>query len=196
MRCKGEIINITHNNIKDNRKEKEFSNEMQLRIGYLGPAEKYKGFNLLVNTLKILNKEGIKNFKLDVYGNKHKLNTELNNVFFHGKYNYSDLKDIFNDIDVLIVPSIWRETYGFIVLEAMSYGVPVIVTDYVGAKDLIEDNISGFIVKSDGISLVQKIKQIINNRMILEKVNRNIMKLNLPLDFSEHEEKIKKMYKR
>ena len=196
VKCKGEIINITHDDIKDNRQEKKFSNEKQLRIGYLGPTEKYKGFNLLMNALKILNKEGIKNFRLDVYGNKHNPNVDVNNVFFHGKYNYSELKNIFSNIDILITPSVCKETYGFTVLEAMSYGIPVIVTDYVGAKDLIKDKISGFIVKVDEISLVQTIKEIIKNREILDKINRNILKLNLPLDFNNHEEKIKELYKR
>jgi len=40
-------------------------------------------------------------------------------------------------MDVLAVPSSWMETFGMVVLEALSCGVPVIVTEKVGAKDII-----------------------------------------------------------
>ncbi|WP_127837088.1 glycosyltransferase [Clostridium prolinivorans] len=195
VKCKGEIINITHKDIKDNRQEKSFSNEKQLRIGYLGPTEKYKGFNLLTNALKALNKEGIENFRLDVYGNKYKLNVDVNNTFFHGKYNYSELRNIFNNIDVLIAPSICKETYGFIVLEAMSYGIPVIVTNCVGAKDLIEDNISGFIVESNENSIKEIIISLMDSKQLLQDVARNLLSIELPLDFGEHVGRVIELYK-
>ncbi|MCM1044065.1 MAG: glycosyltransferase [Candidatus Gastranaerophilales bacterium] len=44
---------------------------------------------------------------------------------------------IFDETDVLIAPSIWYETFAYTVVEALSYGVPVIVTKNVGAKDVI-----------------------------------------------------------
>ena len=56
----------------------------------------------------------------------------------------------FDKTDVLVAPSIWYETFGFTVLEALSYGVPVIVSDHVGAKDIIGDN--GVIVKAGDVS--------------------------------------------
>ena len=51
--------------------------------------------------------------------------------------------------DLLVAPSIWYETFGFTVLEALSYGVPVIVSDHVGAKDIVGQN--GIIVKAGNV---------------------------------------------
>lgn len=36
------------------------------------------------------------------------------------------------------MPSLWKETFGFITIEALSYGKYVLVSQNVGAKDLID----------------------------------------------------------
>jgi glycosyltransferase involved in cell wall biosynthesis len=47
----------------------------------------------------------------------------------------------------LVFPSLWRETSGLVVLEALSRGVPVICSRSTGAADWIEDGVNGFIVR-------------------------------------------------
>ena len=70
-----------------------------------------------------------------------------------------EIKEIFNETDVMAAPSIWYETFGFTVLEAVSYGVPVIISDRVGAKDIVGEN--GVIVKAgDPASLKEAIESI------------------------------------
>ena len=85
--------------------------------------------------MKSLNKKGINNIYLNIYGTNKK-SKELNflNIKFNGFYNYSMLNEIFSNTDLLIVPSLCFETYGFVTLEALSYGVPVLVTETVGSK--------------------------------------------------------------
>ncbi len=51
------------------------------------------------------------------------------------------MEKIFDETDVLVAPSIWYETFGFTVLEALSYGVPVIISGNVGAKDILADGV-------------------------------------------------------
>ena len=52
----------------------------------------------------------------------------------------------YQDADVLVVPSIY-EPWGLVVHEGLAYGLPVIVTDEVGAADdLIEGNVNGYVV--------------------------------------------------
>jgi glycosyltransferase involved in cell wall biosynthesis len=60
-------------------------------------------------------------------------------MILHERYEYKDLETLFDKTDVLVAPSIWCETFGFVVLEALSYGVPVIISATVGAKDILAD---------------------------------------------------------
>ncbi len=64
----------------------------------------------------------------------------------HDRYSYSELEGIFENTDVLAVPSVWYETFGYTVLEALSYGVPVIMSDTVGAKDVLADG-AGIVIE-------------------------------------------------
>lgn len=147
------IINITHSNIKDNRVLKEFSGK-KLRIRYLGPMSSAKGFFLLKNALdELWSKQ--QNFCLDVH---FVPNDKPPYMKSHAKYMYSDLKKIFDNTDVLIAPSIWYETFGFTVLEALSYGVPVIISGSVGAKDILING-AGIVVNNISPKKLCKILQ-------------------------------------
>lgn len=53
---------------------------------------------------------------------------------------HSELENIFKSIDLLIVPSLWKETFGFLVLEALSFGTHVMVSQNVGAKLLLDSS--------------------------------------------------------
>ena len=55
----------------------------------------------------------------------------------HDRYTYDDLEKIFDETDILVAPSQWYETFGYTVLEALSFGVPVVISGTVGAKDVL-----------------------------------------------------------
>ena len=196
LNVNGKIIPITHRDIKDNRVKKVYDGE-KLRLTYLGPFKEYKGFNLLIDVMKELDKEDEKNIKLTTYGDTTKLEKDINNVTIKGKYSYDDLKDIFKETDLLVVPSIWNETFGFIALEAVSYGVPVIISDKVGSKDLIVGGKNGNIgivtstLKND---IVKTIKELKNNKNIINELNTNILTNKFEFDLTYHCIKIKELY--
>jgi glycosyltransferase involved in cell wall biosynthesis len=47
--------------------------------------------------------------------------------------------------DVCVVPSI-EDGFCYVVLEAMACGLPVVITDQVGARDLVHDGVEGYVV--------------------------------------------------
>ncbi len=55
-----------------------------------------------------------------------------------------DVPQLLRDGDVLILPSA-QDGFGSVVLEAMACGLPVIVSNRVGAKDWVKDGVNGFI---------------------------------------------------
>ena len=195
--CIGEVINITHSDIKDNRKIKNFRDNLsKLRITYLGPTEVYKGFYLLDDALKEVEKSGISNWELSIYGNYKEIPIykSIKNYNFYGIYRYIELKDIFNNTDILIVPSIWKETFGYIGLEAFSHGVPVMLTENVGFKDMIKDGITGIIVSPNKQEMALKLESIIQDRNILKMINNNVTQANFNSSINKHSEKIIQLY--
>ena len=136
------IIPVSHCNIKNNCKIKDYDHD-NLRIRYLGPASAAKGFYLLKDCLDDIWNER-KNFVLDIHFDPVEKSDYMN---VHDRYNYNELEKIFNETDVLLVPSICYETFGFTALESLSFGVPVIVSDTVGAQDILKDKF-GIVVKN------------------------------------------------
>jgi glycosyltransferase involved in cell wall biosynthesis len=56
------------------------------------------------------------------------------------------LVDVYRGTDVLVVPSLY-EPWGLVVHEGLAYGLPVVVTDQVGAgDDLIDPGVNGYVV--------------------------------------------------
>lgn len=151
-------IPITHQDIEDFKRKKVFGEK--LRISYLGPAGTGKGYFLLQEALDLLWREPVndrKDFSLNVFFQPAEVPPYMNP---HDRYSYDMLGGIMEETDVLIAPSILYETFGFTVLEAMSYGVPVIVSDCVGAKDVIPDGGGIVIADITAEKLAAAIKQL------------------------------------
>lgn len=185
----GKVIPITHSNIKNNIIEKNFNKT--LKITYLGPISEYKGFFRLKEVLDEIYLEGYDDFILNVSSTPKNKEVYMNII---GGYNYENLYEIFKNSDLLVVPSLWKETFSFVTLEALSYAVPVLVSDNVGAKDMVEDKKSGFIVNMDDNSLKEIILEVYKNREKLKDINAYIVKNYNPLIMKEHVKEILDFY--
>lgn len=176
-----EVLQITHSDIKDNRWRKEFLPD-KLRLAYLGPGRESKGFFLLkaaLDELWLENKraekvddrsDGYRDFELNIYFKPQEMSPYMK---VHGRYTYDQLENIFHTTDVLVAPSIGYETFGYTVLEALSYGIPVIVNDHVGAKDIIPKGCGILIEDIDKEKLRDAIGGL--SPAYLETMNRNIL---------------------
>ena len=127
---------ITHLGINDNRRKKSFDDAC-IRLMFVGHITAYKGFPILKKTLQKLYNNQIRNWTLEVWGTVKKKDEDCPLIEFKGKYNNQDIKEIYPNIDLLIVPSVCKETFSFVTLEAISHGVPVLVSNNVGAKDIV-----------------------------------------------------------
>ena len=190
------VLNITHSNIKDNRIQKRSDSKKPLKITYIGSIEKYKGLYFLLDVLHELKKNNINGWNLNIYGKNVNINTDKfeGKVKTNGTYDYGELEEIFRNTDVLIVPSIWYETFGYIALEAFSYGVPVILTDLVGFKDMIKPGVTGIIIEADEDELYKNLETIIKSREKLAYINQNIMDLKEIYTMESHTKDIMKLY--
>lgn len=54
-----------------------------------------------------------------------------------------DIPNILNSLDMMVIPSVWQEPFGLVVVEAMFGGIPVIASDVGGIPEIIKNNITG-----------------------------------------------------
>lgn len=124
----------------------------EFRIVFAGQAGLRKGIRTLLDALALAGRE---TWRVDFYGAvlaevradlaAYRGRTPLK---FHGPVSQAQLGEAFRRSSVLVLPSL-EEGFGLVVPQALSCGVPCIVSDRVGAKDLIRpgDNGSIFAVK-------------------------------------------------
>ena len=162
------IIPITHSDISDRRKIKDFSGDV-LRIRYLGAQSGAKGYLVLKDGLdKLWNDR--QDFCLDIHFEPVQKEPYMQS---HDRYTYSELEEVFDNTDVLIAPSVWYETFGFTVLEALSFGVPVIISGTVGAKDIMAEGAGIVIEDITGDRIAEAIKNLDKDK--LTAMNKTIV---------------------
>lgn len=87
----------------------------------------------------------------------------------------ADREELINVIlpntDIFLVPT-YVETFGFAILEAMAYGLPIISTTYFAIPEMIEHGVSGLLIDTDRFDCDQLFRGYIVNH--------------LPPDFREH----------
>lgn len=185
---KNVVISITHADIADHRIRRTYTDE-KLRIRYMGSEADYKGYYTLRKATDKLWRER-KDFVLDVH---FKVENKPDYMNCHNRFSYEDLENIFNNTDVLICPSLWYETFGFTVLEAISWGVPVIISENVGAKDVLADG-AGIIIDDIDYEKVFSVLKNLNAETLSQMNMANTTKQHILAFKDMTQELMKRMY--
>lgn len=67
-------------------------------------------------------------------------------VHFAGSVSLQELIRLYSRADLLVLPSVWRESYGLPVAESMASGVPVLASDCGGVPELVDKGVTGLLV--------------------------------------------------
>ena len=93
------------------------------------------------------------------------------NVEFIGWVPLERLTEYYTKCSVLVVPSIWVETFGLIGIDVMSHEKPVVAFDVGGIPDWLTDNETGFLVKRADIdSMAEKITLLLQDKALSKKM--------------------------
>tara|TARA_Y100001970_G_scaffold119329_1_gene148052 strand:- start:4768 stop:5946 length:1179 start_codon:yes stop_codon:yes gene_type:complete len=86
---------------------------------------------------------------------------DLKNFFY---YDFTDdIKKYYSIADCFVLPSYYREGIPKVLLEASACGLPLIVADNIGSKEVVYDGVNGYICKlNDYQDLTKKLEKFIN----------------------------------
>jgi glycosyltransferase involved in cell wall biosynthesis len=88
-------------------------------------------------------------------------------VEYIGEINDRDKNEFLGGALALLFPICWPEPFGLVVIEAMACGTPVIAYPCGSVPEIVEDGVTGFIVKDieEGTSAVNRLNALDRNRI-------------------------------
>ena len=96
------------------------------------------------------------------------------NVKLLGSVPERQLKLFYKMSDVFVLPSVYGESFGIVLLEAMASGVPVVATDTGGIRDVVKDNCTGLLVERENSEgLAKAMLKVLKDPKLAEKLVRN-----------------------
>ncbi len=132
--------------------EKFGASNGELRLLYVGRISREKDLDLLADAYRRLRKERLP-VRLFVVGHgpySEALAKSLPDAFFTGYLRGTELAIAYASADIFVFPST-TDTFGNVILEAQASGLPVVVSDSGGPKELVMHNANGLITRSHNV---------------------------------------------
>ena len=141
---------------------------------YVGRISKEKDLDVLAQAYRQLRNEGLP-IQLYLVGDGpylQALHEAMPEAIFTGYLRGKELAAAYASADVFVFPST-TDTFGNVVIEAQASGVPVIVSDTGGPKELVEANVNGVVTKSHDVEdLVRAIRDLVNDKRKRDQMSR------------------------
>ena len=146
------------------------------RITLMGRIKPEKGIWFFLDTISLLPEELVKKSKFLIIGDaapggEHFLKKLEEDIQNHPAKNYikyypfiKDIRNIINESDVIVVPSLMKDPFPTTILEGLSAGKPVIATNTGGAVQSIKDEETGFLIEPlDKVKFADCLEQLIKS---------------------------------
>lgn len=173
-------IHVIHNGIVHSNKvlDKKHSSSHRI-VSMVSTFPPYKGHDVIIKAASYLKSEGF-DLQVRFYGTDfEKLVVALQNKIKSSGYpeifsmpGYEEVEKVMEESDLIVLPSLNYESFGYATAEAMNYGVPVIVSDVGGLPEVVGD--CGVVCRAGDVKeWAQAIKEVFTNDELRE---RNIKK--------------------
>jgi glycosyltransferase involved in cell wall biosynthesis len=165
---------------------------------FVGRVHESKGIHYVIDAIKDLEVNflivGGDSGYLEAIKDKVKETKQENKIKFYGPAVPAQLKEIYSACDFLVLFSEW-EGFGLVILEAMAYGLPVVVSDKGALPLLVSDGKNGMVAKfRDVKNLREKIERIVSDKKLAQKISKNEISFVKEFDSKSVIKKYEQMY--
>lgn len=166
-----------------------------IKIIFLSRIEEKKGILDLMAIINSLNSSGKYNLYLDIFGKMHldeetltKFNLLIKNsnsrIAYNGVVSNDKVQSLIKKYDLSCLPTKYGEGAPGFIIESLIAGTPVLSSSYSQVKDLINDNVNGFVFcQGDNDSLKSKLIYICENQNILSDMRKQAAESGKKLTF-------------
>ena len=151
-------------------------------IGYIGRLHEKKNIDTLIKAFNKISLETRADIGLFILGpgSKEYRNflekiidkTKNNNIFLFEQKPHNEIKELMYGLDLYALPS-HSENFGITIIEALSVGTPVLISDKVNIYENIKNYNCGIIVKNELNSIIAGLSELINNPKNLKLMRKN-----------------------
>ncbi|NGM83574.1 glycosyltransferase family 4 protein [Paenibacillus sp. 7124] len=173
-------IEIDYKELEETRLYRINKKRDSLRFVYLGALSKHKGIIELINSFSKIENDSVSleiagegNLRGFIQGEAKK----DNRIKLHRFLNEKEKKNLLLDSDILVIPSMWYEPFGRVVIEAYKYGLPVIGSNLGGIPEIIDNYSTGVIFNPESEdSLINAFNYFIDNKKLINEIVNNCIK--------------------
>ncbi|WP_447924831.1 glycosyltransferase [Georgenia muralis] len=147
--------------------------EGPVRLMFAGGPDPMKGVDVLLDALGRLRADG--SWSIDLFGvPEHRVRGLGQEVHARPAYRPEGLAQVLAEHDVLVLPSVMRESHSILTREALSAGLAVITSDCLGPEAVVEDGRNGFVFPTnDAPSLAAAVRRVAGDRALLAELQEN-----------------------
>jgi glycosyltransferase involved in cell wall biosynthesis len=148
------------------------SNGRGVRLLFVGRVSKEKDLDILVQTFRNLRRDNVP-VELSVVGHgpySAALAKILPEACYTGYLEGTDLAKAYASSDIFVFPST-TDTFGNVIIEAQAAGLPVVVSDIGGPRELVNDGVNGLITKSlDVADFTSAIRRLVEDEALRKEM--------------------------
>ncbi len=113
-------------------------------------------------------------------------------VRFLGRLTREEVWETLAQVDVVLVSSLWYETFSFIISEAFASGAPVVASRLGPLAERIRDDVDGFLVPPGDVAAWRMVLQrLVDEPDLLTRLRANVR---FPTTLEEHVDQIETLY--
>lgn len=156
-------------------------NRKQLSIAFVGRFCYAKGAEVFLGAVERLNRDRFNFYVIGHSDDRYRKEIARLNIEYHGRYDYRQLVALTKNIDIVIIPSIFTESYCITLSECQALGLPVIASRIGAIPERILHNSTGFLVTAgDKNELATMLNQLYDEQARLYLVRDRLKTLSFP----------------